>query len=81
MAGLIETRYKGSKKKLNNEQIAVLCSELDTNIHLTTKSVCHFVKTEFDIEYSERGMSGLLKEIGFVYKKPDLVPGNADEAA
>lgn len=79
LAELIKTNYKGSKKKLTEEQIEYLCRELDENIHLTTKSVCQFIKTEFDIEYSERGMCSLLKKIGFVYKKPDLVPGKADE--
>lgn len=81
LAFLLKTNYKGSKKKLNDKQIEILCAELDTNVHLTTKSVCHFLKTEFDIKYSERGMSDLLKKIGFVYKKPDLVPGNVDEVA
>lgn len=77
---LLSREYKGSKKKLTNKQIATLCVELDTNVHLTTKSVCHFVLSEFGVEYSERGMSALLKKIGFVYKKPDLVPGKADES-
>lgn len=76
---LIKTNYKGSKKKLTEIQIESLCQELDENIHLTTKSVCQFLKTEFDVEYSDRGMSALLKKIGFVYKKPDLVPGKADK--
>lgn len=80
LAELIKTNYKGSKKKLTEIQVELLCKELDENIHLTTKSVCQFIKTEFDVEYSERGMSALLKKIGFVYKKPDLVPGKADEA-
>ena len=81
LGGLFKTEYKGSKKKLSDKQIAILITELDTNVHLTTKSVCRFVKVEFDIEYSERGMSNLLNTIGFVYKKPDLVSGNADEVA
>lgn len=76
---LLKTEYKGSKKRLTEPQIEILCNELDTNIHLTTKSVCRFVKSELGVEYSERGMSALLNKIGFVYKKPDLVPGKADE--
>lgn len=80
LSELLKTEYKGSKKKLTDSQIDTLCEELDNNIHLTTKSVCQFVKSELDVEYSERGMSALLSKIGFVYKKPDLVPGKADEA-
>jgi transposase len=79
LAALLKTEYKGSKKKLADSQIDILCKELDANIHLTTKSVCRFVKLQFDVEYSERGMSALLNKIGFVYTKPDLVPGKADE--
>ena len=79
LAALLKTEYKGSKKKLSDSQIETLCEELDSNIYLTTKSVCRFVKSELDVEYSDRGMSTLLNKIGFVYKKPDLVPGKADE--
>lgn len=79
LVSLLETSYKGSKKKLTADQINLLSQELDNNIHLTTKSVCRFVFLEFDVEYSERGMSSLLKKIGYVYKKPDLKPGNPDE--
>lgn len=60
------------------EQIIRLQEELDNNIHLTTKSVCRFVYLEFDVEYSEHGMAFLLNNIGYVYKKPDLKPGEPD---
>jgi transposase len=79
LASLLETSYQGSNKKLTSPQITQLCRELDNNIHLTTKSVCRFVLLEFDVEYSERGMASLLKNIGYVYKKPDVKPGNPDE--
>lgn len=79
LSALLKTHYKGSKKKLTDEQLLQLCEELDNNIYLTTKAVCRFVLLEFDIEYSERGMAALLKNIGYVYKKPDLKPGNPDE--
>src|SRR5690349_7294853 len=72
---LLETSYQGSNKKLTPEQIIRLQEELDNNIHLTTKSVCRFVYLEFNVEYSERGMASLLNNIGYVYKKPDLKPG------
>ena len=79
LAALLETAYQGSNKKLTEEQIKQLQEELDNNVHLTTKSVCRFVYLEFDVEYSERGMAALLNDIGYVYKKPDLKPGVADE--
>jgi len=76
---LLETFYQGSQKKLTEEQIKRFQEELDSNVHLTTKSVCRFVYLEFDVEYSERGMASLLNNIGYVYKKPDIKPGEADE--
>lgn len=79
LKNLLKVNYSGSKKKLTDEQIESLTEELDNNIHLTTTSVCKFVFTEFHVEYSERGMAALLKNIGYVYKKPDLKPGNPDE--
>jgi transposase len=79
LVALLETSYRGSNKKLTADQILRLQEELDTNIHLTTKSVCRFVYLEFDVEYSERGIASLLNNIGYVYKKPDLKPGEPDE--
>ncbi len=76
---LLETSYQGSNKKLTETQIKQLQEELDKHVHLTTKSVCRFVQLEFDVEYSERGMASLLNNIGYVYKKPDLKPGEPDE--
>ena len=52
---LLETFYQGSNKKLTQEQIRWLQEELDSNIHLTTKSVCRFVYLEFYVEYSAFG--------------------------
>jgi len=79
LASLLKTSYQGSNKKLTPEQIIQLRQELDSNVHLTTKSVCRFALLEFDVEYSERGMASLLNNIGYVYKKPDLKPGEPDE--
>jgi transposase len=76
---LLETSYKGSNKKLTEDQIKQLHDELDRHVYLTTKAVCRFVHLEFDVEYSERGMASLLNNIGYVYKKPDLKPGEPDE--
>src|SRR5690606_30872969 len=37
-----------------------------------------YIKEEFDTEYTVSGICKLLKRLGFVYKKPKLVPGKAD---
>lgn len=71
---LCTTQYKGRPCKLSDEQLKILSDELDTNIHLTTNSICSFVKSTFDIAYSTSGMADLLHAHGYKYKKPKLVP-------
>lgn len=75
---LLNTNYKGSKPKLDGEQIQKLCEEIDSNIYLTAKDICAYVEINFDIKYTPSGMSDLLHRLNYVYKKPKLVPGNPD---
>jgi transposase len=78
---LAETNYKGSVSKLTSEQLSQLCTELDCQVYLTTKQVCAYVWAMFGVEYTESGMADLLKRLGYVYKKPKLVPGNPNKEA
>lgn len=75
---LLSTNYKGSQPKLTDEQIEKLCIELDTNIHLSTKSILDYIKDEFKVEYTISGLTDLLHRLDYVYKKPKLVPPNPD---
>lgn len=75
---LLKTFHQGSQKKLSDKQIETLRIELDTTIHLTTASICTFVKNTFGITYSVGGMTDLLKNLGYVYKKPTCVPADPD---
>ena len=74
--GLVETYYRGGMARASAEQITLLCQELDNKIYLTTKAICAFVAVQFKIIYSLTGMNHLLHRLGYVYKKPKLVPGN-----
>lgn len=78
IASLIKNEYNGSECKLSENQIALLKSELQTKIHLTTQSVIDHVDCKFGIKYSQSGMRDLLHRNGYEYKKPKLVPGNPD---
>ena len=78
IAGLLNSKHSGKECLLSDEQQEILRHELDNNIHLTVNSVISFVKRTFQIEYSESGMRDLLHRLGYVYKKPKLVPGNPD---
>ena len=35
----------------------------------------------FGVSYTESGMTALLHRLGFVYRKPRLIPGKADPVA
>ena len=43
----------------------------------TTKSVISYIKKEFGVVYTVGGMTTLLHQLGFSYKKPKGVPGKA----
>ncbi|GDX40836.1 hypothetical protein LBMAG21_11280 [Armatimonadota bacterium] len=70
----------GSDGFLTDEQIASLKSELDKHVFQTSKQVCHWVREEFRVVYSERGMRALLQRLGYSKQKAHLVPAQADEA-
>ena len=75
---LCETNYQGRPCKLNDEQLNELFQELDSRIHQTTKSICSFVKSTWDIPYTISGMTDLLHTNGYTYKQPKLVPAYND---
>lgn len=76
---LLETRHQGGWCRLSVEQLDLLCHELDKTIHLKTDSLIEFVEREFSVVYTKSGMTTLLHRLGYVYKKPKLIPGVPDE--
>ena len=68
----------GSQALLNKEQQCALDLHLKEHFYLTAKEVAHYVKQTWDVSYSESGITQLLKRMGYVYKKPKLVPGKAN---
>jgi len=78
LESLIETHHKGSSPKLSFNQENQLCQELDGEIYMCTQAICGYVNAKFKVDYSISGMRDLLHRLGYVYKKPKLVPGNPD---
>lgn len=76
ISALIHTNYIGGACRLSAGEVEWLREELDTNVHLTTSSVCNFIENEFDEKYTLSGARDLLYRLGYTYKKPKLVPGN-----
>jgi transposase len=67
--------YEG---KLNNSQLNQLIDELSNTIYKTSQEVCDWIQSEFKVEYHSQGLVHLLHRLGFVYKKPKLMPAKAD---
>lgn len=79
--GLLRTAYIGSESRLTPEQKAELTQYLDENLIQTTKEVIDHVYKTYKVRYSRSGMTKLLHELGFSYKKPKRIPGKANRQA
>lgn len=73
--------YEGQVPVLDEAQIAILKAELSSRLYLTAKAVCGFVEQRFGCGYTQNAMAKLLGRIGFVWKRPKVVPAKADAAA
>jgi transposase len=81
LPGLLHVAYRGSDCELSEAELAVLDAHLQTQIYLSAKDVAAWVQASFEVGYTASGMTALLHRLGFVYKKPKLVPGKADSEA
>lgn len=83
LAGLLEFHYTGGQAKLTKATELELKNHLidSPHIYLTAKEVASFVKHHYKVSYSIIGITKLLHRLGFVYKKPKLVPAKADRKA
>lgn len=71
----------GSSSKLNKSQEKFLLEHLQEHTYLYSKDIVAFVWSEFEVSYTVSGMTQWLKNHGFSYKKPAVVPGKADKEA
>lgn len=78
LAALLRNEAGGSESALNSEQRQQLTEYLQAHLCLTAKQVAHYVQQTWQVSYSESGITQLLHRLGFVYKKPKLIPGKAD---
>jgi transposase len=75
---LLKTNYRGRECQLTEDQQELICEALESTIFLTTSAVIDYVENKFEIQYTASGMRSLLHRLGYVFKKPKLVPGNPD---
>jgi transposase len=72
---------RGSSCALDQEQLSILDAHLQEHLYVTAKAIARWVEDTFDVSYTESGITALLHRLGYVYKKPKLVPGKADPIA
>lgn len=80
-AGVERLAYAGHAPVLDASQAAELSAELSGRVYLTAKSVCGFVAARFGLTYTPHAMARLLGRIGYVWKRPKVVPAKADAEA
>ncbi len=78
---LVNDHYIGRKAYLSEEQQILLMLELESKVYATTKSIIQYIQAEFSVTYTVGGVTDLLHQLGFSYKKPKGVPGKADPDA
>ena len=62
---------------LTPEEQSKLVTELESKVYLKVSAIIAYVKREFGVVYTVGGMTSLLYQLGFSYKKPKGVPGKA----
>ncbi len=70
-------KQHGKPSSLTKNQQSELRVHLSEKRYNSAIEVCDYVLRKYNVSYKEKGMAKLLKRLGFVYKKPKLVPGKA----
>lgn len=70
----------GSQSKLTDAQKAELKEHIDCNGYTEARMIKQYIEAKYLIKYTVNGTIKLLHQLGFVYKKPKLVPGKLDRA-
>jgi transposase len=75
--GLLQDNYSGGMSKLTEFQKEELIAHLETRIYLNAKKICDYVRKRYRVQYTPKGMTSLLYQLDFTYKKPKHIPGKA----
>lgn len=71
----------GSKSNLSSAELLELSSHLEEYNYIQVKDICAHIEKCYGIKYTISGLTRLLYRLGFVYKKPKLVPGKLNSEA
>lgn len=76
--GLLKLHYTGGIARLTPIQQATLKEYFREHTPQTVKEAVDYIKKTYAITYSLIGATKLLHRLGFVYKKPKVIPGKVD---
>jgi len=76
---LLSLKYKGSESLLSEEQKSSLKIHLSQRTYLSSKEIILHIQNEYNIKISTSGCRAILRGLGFVYRKPKLIPGKVNE--
>ena len=76
----MESKYKGSKPQLSENQTTELIKHLEENLYTKVIEIVDYVKSTFDVNYTVSGMTDWLRQHDFSYKSPKGTPSKADIA-
>jgi transposase len=77
--GLLEMKYVGGQSKLYFAQRNQLKQYLQFHTLATVTEIVSHIHKTYGVKYSIVGATKLLHKLGFVYKKPKIVPGKSDK--
>jgi transposase len=78
---LLKDEYRGGLSYLSDPQKRELEAHLCAHTYPCTRDIIRYIEQCFGVRYSISGVTDLLHEMGFSYKKPKVVPGKADPEA
>lgn len=78
LEALLSDDRGGSSGRLSDEQIEELRNELKQHVHSSSKTIRAMIQVKFCVQYSLSAVQALLGRMGFVYKKPGVIPSKGD---
>ncbi|WP_341760894.1 MULTISPECIES: helix-turn-helix domain-containing protein [unclassified Candidatus Tisiphia] len=77
-ANKLDSNNGGSTSKLSDGEREELASHLEANNYVYAKDIMHHIENKYGVTYTITGVTKLLYKLGFVYKKPKIVPAKLD---
>jgi transposase len=74
----LETANGGSTSKLRAIEEQELIEHLEVFNYVCAKDISSYIEEKYGVSYTIAGVTKLLSRLGFVYKKPKIVPGKLD---